>query len=302
MGRADILAREQAGQQTGQSELDKIIAQMQESAEKSRLANVGRQQQVEAIFDEIIARYGPGGTYGKGAEAQLARQKVSDVGAGAQRLISSGLYGTEVGGGLETAWESEVGAPARLRLEDIKMERLSQAQIGKAGFMERVEDVYPDYGLMAQLISGAANVPAGAGGAAGGVGGGAMYGTTVQATDPFREMLERSRAEPFEERKPYPTYGGTLSVPYGGYTLSEANETGGAETEPAQTGVRMKSGGWYDPKTGSWSMAQDAKGTRIWYPKGSVAPGGGGGTSRGYGKFPGGGGGTFRGHGYTGGF
>lgn len=154
--------------------LDEIIAQMEESAEAARAANIRRQQQAEAIYDEIIARYGPGGTYGAAAEALLERQKIGDVGAGAQRLISAGLYGTEVGGGLERAWEAEVGAPARLRLEDIKMERLSQAQLGKAGFVERIEDVYPDYGMMAQLISQAANVPAAAGGYGGGAGAGAV--------------------------------------------------------------------------------------------------------------------------------
>jgi len=152
--------------------LDEIIAQMEESAEAARLANIRRQQQAEAIYDEIIARYGPGGTYGRAAEALLERQKIGDVGAGAQRLISAGLYGTEVGGGLERAWEAEVGAPARLRLEDIKMERLSQAQLGKAGFVERIEDVGPDYGMMMQYLAQAANVPgAAAGGGYGGYGG-----------------------------------------------------------------------------------------------------------------------------------
>jgi len=169
--------------------LEDIIAQMETAAEESRLANIRRQEQVSAIFDEIIARYGPGGTFGKGAEAILERQKIGDVGAGAQRWISAGLYGTEVGGGLERAWESEVGAPARLRLEDIKMERLSQAQLGKAGFVERIEDVYPDYGMMAQLISQAANVPgAGGGYGAGGVGGGGGYaGAGLSPDIPRRE-------------------------------------------------------------------------------------------------------------------
>lgn len=152
--------------------LDQIIKQMEQSAETARTANVRRQQQAEAIYDEIIARYGPAGTYGRAAEALLERQKVGAVGAGTQHLISTGLYGTEVGGGLGRAWEAEVGAPARLRLEDIKMERLSQAQLGKAGFVERIEDVYPDYGMMMQYLSQAANVPAApAAGAAGGYGG-----------------------------------------------------------------------------------------------------------------------------------
>ncbi len=143
------------------TEIDAILKQLQEQAGIARAATAGRQKTIEAIFDEIIARYGPGGAFGKGAEAALEQQKAGAVAAGTQGLISAGLYGTEVGGGLGRAWEAEVGAPARLRLEDIKMERLSQAQLGKAGFQERIEDVYPDYGLISQLISQAANVPTG---------------------------------------------------------------------------------------------------------------------------------------------
>ena len=143
------------------TEIDKIIAQLQEQAGIAGAKTAGRQATIEAIFDEIIGRYGPEGTYGKGAEALLERQKGGAVAAGTQRMISAGLYGTEMGGGLGRAWEAEVGAPARLRLEDIKMERLSQAQLGKAGFLERIEDVYPDYGLISQLISQAAAGPTG---------------------------------------------------------------------------------------------------------------------------------------------
>lgn len=139
--------------------ISQIISQLTKQTETARAANVARRQQVEAIMDEIIGRYGPEGAYGAGLEAQLGRQKVGAVGAGAQRLIGAGLYGTEVGAGLERAWEAEVGAPARARLEDIKMERLSEAQTRKAGFLERIEDVYPDYGLISQLLMQAANVP-----------------------------------------------------------------------------------------------------------------------------------------------
>ncbi len=160
--------------------INKIIAQLQEQAGIAGARTAGRQATIESIFDEIISRYGPEGTYGRSAEALLETQKVREVGAGAQRMISAGLYGTEVGGGLGRAWESEVGAPGRLRIEDIKMERLSQAQLGKAGFLERIEDVYPDYGLISQLISQAAAGPEAAptayGGAGVGAAGGARYG------------------------------------------------------------------------------------------------------------------------------
>jgi hypothetical protein len=139
--------------------LDDIIAQMEQSADEARAANLKRQSQAYAIYDEIIARYGPEGSFGAAAEAQLERQKVRDVASGTQGLVSSGLYGTTNIAGLGKAWEEEVGEPARLRLEDMKMERLSQAQLGKATFTERIEDEYPDYGLAAQLAAQASNRP-----------------------------------------------------------------------------------------------------------------------------------------------
>ena len=116
-------------------------------------ANEKRYAQAMAIYDEIISRYQPGGGFGKAALGQLEEQKVRDVGEETQAQISGGLFGTSVTAGLGTKWESEVGAPARLRLEDIMMERLSQAQLGKAGFIERREDVYPDVGAAAQYAA-----------------------------------------------------------------------------------------------------------------------------------------------------
>lgn len=117
--------------------------------QSARRANEMRYAQAMSIYDEIIKRYQPGGTFGQAALGQLEKQKVRDVGKETQQMISSGLYGTTTTAGLPGKWEAEVGAPARLRLEDIMMERLSQAQIGKAGFIERREDVYPDVGRYA---------------------------------------------------------------------------------------------------------------------------------------------------------
>ena len=137
------------------SPLQSLITQFQTKEAEARAANIKRREQVTSIFDEIIARYGPGGTYGKGAEALLERQKVRDVGATAQRDISRGLYGIRP---YEQEWEAGVGAESRLRLEDIKMERLSAAQMGKAGFMERIEEPYPDYSALMQAATAQAGV------------------------------------------------------------------------------------------------------------------------------------------------
>ena len=141
--------------------LEEKFAQMSSEAKES---NIERQKRIEAIFDEIIARYQPGGTFGKSYLQQLREQKVRDVGAETQSLISSGMYGTTTTAGLPGKWEAEVGAPARLKLEDVQMERLSSAQLGKASFLERIEEPYPDYNALMQASAAAASAAAGSSG------------------------------------------------------------------------------------------------------------------------------------------
>lgn len=141
-----------------------IIEEWTRKESEAYAANLARQKEIEAIYDKMIAMYGPGGTYGAGMEAELAKQKVRDVGVTAQRDISRGMYGIRP---YEQEWESAVGAPARLKLEDIKTERLSAALGAKAGFEERIEQPYPDYSAMAQMMV------AGYGGE---MGGGISYG------------------------------------------------------------------------------------------------------------------------------
>lgn len=126
-----------------------FMAQISQQYAEAKRANEMRYGQAMSIYDEIIKRYQPGGGFGKAALGLLEKQKTRDVGGQTQQMISSGLYGTTTTAGLPSKWEAEVGAPSRLRLEDIMMERLSQAQVGKAGFIERREDEYPDVGAAA---------------------------------------------------------------------------------------------------------------------------------------------------------
>jgi len=135
-----------------------ILDKFEKAQEAAATANQKRYEQALAIYDEIINRYGPGGTFMAGAEAELEKRKERDVAAEMAHSISTGMYGTTRPGTAGRRWEAEIGAPSRLKLEDIRMERLSQAQVGKAGAIERVEDVYPDYAMMAQLVSQVGNV------------------------------------------------------------------------------------------------------------------------------------------------
>jgi hypothetical protein len=120
---------------------------------QARRRNQAREEYIWRTLEGIRQLYAPGGEFGKGYEAQLERTKTRDVAGAAQQLISSGLYGSTTAAGLGKKWEEDVGAPARLKLEDLRMDRYVQAWREKAAFQERIEDRYPDYGLIAGLRS-----------------------------------------------------------------------------------------------------------------------------------------------------
>ena len=62
-------------------------------------------QSITELLDQIIARYQPGGEFGKAGEDILARKKVETLARQRQSLASAGLAGTTIGAGLETAFE-----------------------------------------------------------------------------------------------------------------------------------------------------------------------------------------------------
>jgi len=175
------------------ADLNALIESLSAKEEEAKAANLKRQAVIESIFDEVIARYGPEGTYGKAAETLIEKQKVRDVSATAQRDIGRGLYGIRP---YEAEWEATTGAEARLKLEDIKMERLSQAQLSKAGFLEGITDEYPDYGSVASLaMQAAASQGTSSGGGGGGGGGGSSSsGQSFTDLEDFIASNEASRA------------------------------------------------------------------------------------------------------------
>ena len=132
------------------------MAEYTQKYDEAKTANLKRYDEGMSIYDEIINRYRPGGTFGQAALQQLESQKQQYIGKGTQNLVSSGLFGSTVRSSLPGVFEKEIGAPYRLKLEDLMMERLSQAQLGKSQFMERREDTYPDLNQMAELTSRAA--------------------------------------------------------------------------------------------------------------------------------------------------
>lgn len=146
------LAAAQTQEQRRGTDLNSLLARFQKAEEEARAANLTRYQEAMGIYKDIESMYAPGGTFGKGYEAMLERAKTKSVAGGMQHLVSAGLAGTTRAGGLERLFEEEVGMPQRLKLEDIRTQQLTEAKRARAGFIERRQDEYPDYALMAQLM------------------------------------------------------------------------------------------------------------------------------------------------------
>jgi len=127
--------------------------------EQANQATLKREEEIRALMDEIIGTYSPGGSFGAGTEAMIDRQKTKAIGQGTQSLISSGLYGSTMTAGLGTAFEEDVAMPTRLKLEDLRTQKYSDALGQKAGFVERIEDQSPSYETMANLYSQASSAP-----------------------------------------------------------------------------------------------------------------------------------------------
>ena len=131
--------------------VDDLIARFQEQQEAANAANEQRFQQGLQIFDQIIDQFKDGGSFLEATEAQLQRAGTKSVAKGTQALVSSGLAGTTQVGGLQKKFEEEVGAPTRLRAQDIAAQRTGEALSAKAGFIERREDTGPDFATIASL-------------------------------------------------------------------------------------------------------------------------------------------------------
>ena len=127
--------------------------------DQANQANFDREQEIRQLLDEVIGTYSPGGSFGAGTEAMIDRQKTKAIGQGTQSLISSGLYGSTMTAGLGTAFEEDVAMPTRLKLEDLRTQKYSDALGQKAGFIEGIENQSPSYETMANLTSQANSAP-----------------------------------------------------------------------------------------------------------------------------------------------
>lgn len=124
-----------------------LIADFQKREESARAANIKREREIRGIYGQEIAQYEEGGAFKAAGLADIERAKTQAVGAGTQQMISSGLYGTTTAASIPVQAEAQAGQ-ARLKLEDILQQRVTQAKRGLAGFVERIETPYPDYNML----------------------------------------------------------------------------------------------------------------------------------------------------------
>ena len=128
-----------------------------------------------AAFQKAIAQYGPGGSFGKGVEAQLERGRTRSMASGMNALIGSGLAGTTMAAGLGKKYEEEVVAPTMAGVESQRAQALSSLYASLAGMEQSGFENQAGRSLSAsqsanQLGLGYANLQAGQQQAAGQLG------------------------------------------------------------------------------------------------------------------------------------
>ena len=129
-----------------------ILDTIQKLQDQTNAKNKAREDEVRAMLDEVIGMYRPGGTYGQGVEKQLDIERTKALSSGGQALISSGLFNTTGFAGLSQQFEQQVGMPTRMKLEDLRMDKLQGALGQKAQFVTDIQDTAPDYRLLAELM------------------------------------------------------------------------------------------------------------------------------------------------------
>uniref|UniRef100_A0A6M3J1J2 Uncharacterized protein n=1 Tax=viral metagenome TaxID=1070528 RepID=A0A6M3J1J2_9ZZZZ len=122
-----------------------------QAQEEARASNLSREQEIRSLLKQNLETYGPEGAFAKSGERAIEQTYAQDV----SRMIGAGLYGT-------TAVESTAGAArrsGRLTLESMLEEGKSRARSDYAGFIERIQDEYPDLGGLTQAYASGASVP-----------------------------------------------------------------------------------------------------------------------------------------------
>jgi hypothetical protein len=122
---------------------------------QAREANLKREKEIRKTYADILNSIsGSNASLRASGLADIETQAQGLIGQETQQQISSGLYGTTTAAAIPRNVAASFTQPSRLKLEDMLAQRKREAQLGLAGFVERIETPYPDYNaLMNAMIA-----------------------------------------------------------------------------------------------------------------------------------------------------
>lgn len=139
-------------QQAQQQNLTDYYTQLES---KARNENLAAEKEVRSILGNQISRVSKDSPFYKAGMTDIENQSASLISGETQNLISSGLYGTTTAASVPTRVANEFTRPARLKLEDLLLEKKSAAELNLAQFIERIDRPYPDLSPLYQASQAA---------------------------------------------------------------------------------------------------------------------------------------------------
>lgn len=130
-----------------------LLSSYQKLADQARVANLKREQEIRGLYGGIIGQNTKESPFYKAGMQDIETESQRLVGQETQGLISSGLYGTTTAASVPTKVATQFTQPSRMKLEDILQQRKGEAQLGLAGFVERINEPYPDYSTLMQAYT-----------------------------------------------------------------------------------------------------------------------------------------------------
>ena len=129
-------------------------------ADEAKASNLARETEIRNIYTNILNSIsGSNDSMRASGLADIERQAGQLEGRETQQMISSGLYGTTTAAAIPRNVATSFTQPARLKLEDLLSTRKREAQLGLAGFVERIQTPYPDYNALFQAQIAEASQP-----------------------------------------------------------------------------------------------------------------------------------------------
>ena len=126
----------------------------QKMGTESKKKNLAREKEIRGIYSNILNSIsGSNASLRASGLADIETQAKGLVGQETQGMISSGLYGTTTAAAIPRNVAASFTQPSRLKLEDMLAQRKREAQLGLAGFVERIETPYPDYNSLMQAMA-----------------------------------------------------------------------------------------------------------------------------------------------------